>query len=157
MSEITPFEINISDAEISDLKQRLANTRWANKETVDDWSQGIPLAYIQEVCEYWGKEYDWRDREAKLNRFPQFKTNIQDLDIHFIHVKSPEADATPLIMTHGWPGSIVEFQRAALLVCLPAACMRHNLCSPRRNSRAWAVAGGRANVRECSSRTPGRK
>ena len=121
MSEITPFEINISDAEISDLKQRLANTRWANKETVEDWSQGIPLAYVQEVCEYWGKEYDWRDREAKLNRFPQFMTNLNGLDIHFIHVKSPEPNAKPLIMTHGWPGSIVEFQKVIEPLTNPVA------------------------------------
>ena len=121
MSEITPFEINISDAEIADLKQRLANTRWPNKETVDDWEQGIPLGYVQEVCEYWGKEYDWKAREAKLNRFPQFKTNLQGLDIHFIHVKSPEADATPLIMTHGWPGSIVEFQKVIEPLTNPVA------------------------------------
>ncbi|MAG30081.1 MAG: epoxide hydrolase [Deltaproteobacteria bacterium] len=111
MAEITPFEIEIPDEQISDLKQRLANTRWPEKETVDDWSQGIPLGYLQEVCEYWAKEYDWRDREAKLNRFSQFKTNIQGLDVHFVHVKSPEPAATPLIMTHGWPGSIVEFQK----------------------------------------------
>lgn len=111
MSEITPFEINISDAEIADLKQRLANTRWADKETVDDWSQGIPLAYLQEICAYWAKEYDWRDRETKLNRFPQFKTELNGLGIHFIHVKSPEPNARPLILTHGWPGSVVEFQK----------------------------------------------
>lgn len=111
MSEIIPFEIHISDEEIADLKQRLANTRWANAETVDDWEQGIPLAYMQEVCDYWQNQYDWRDREAKLNRFPQWKTNIEGLDIHFIHVKSPEANATPLVMTHGWPGSVVEFQK----------------------------------------------
>ncbi len=121
MSEITPFEINISDEQIADLKQRLANTRWANKETVDDWSQGIPLAYLQEVCEYWGKEYDWRDREAKLNRFPQWKTEINGLGIHFIHVKSPEPNATPLIMTHGWPGSIVEFQKVIEPLSNPVA------------------------------------
>jgi len=94
---------------MADLKQRLASSRWPKKEAVDDWEQGMPLACVQEVCEYWGKEYDWKAREAKLNRFPQFKTNLQGLGIHFIHVKSPEADATPLIMTHGWPGSIVEF------------------------------------------------
>ena len=121
MSEITPFEINISDAEISDLKQRLANTRWANKETVEDWSQGIPLAYVQEVCEYWGKEYDWRDREAKLNRFPQFMTNLNGLDIHFIHVKSPEPNAKPLVMMHGWSGSIVEFQKVIEPLTNPVA------------------------------------
>jgi pimeloyl-ACP methyl ester carboxylesterase len=111
ISRITRFEIRISDEEIADLKQRLANTRWAEKETVDDWSQGIPLGYLREVCEYWAKEYDWRDREARLNRFAQFKTRLNGLDIHFIHVKSPEPNATPLLMSHGWPGSIVEFQK----------------------------------------------
>ena len=121
MSEITPFEINIPDAELADLKQRLANTRWANKETVDDWEQGIPLAYVQEVCSYWADQYDWRDREAKLNRFPQFKTEIQGLDIHFIHVKSAEPNATPLLMTHGWPGSVVEFQKVIEPLTNPTA------------------------------------
>ena len=121
MSQITPFEINISDDQINDLKPRLANTRWPEKETVDDWTQGTPLAYLQEVCEYWGKEYDWRDREAKLNRFPQFKTNIEGLDIHFIHVKSPEPGARPLIMTHGWPGSVVEFQKVIAPLTDPVA------------------------------------
>ena len=111
MPEIKPFEIAIPDAQLADLKQRLANTRWPDKETVDDWSQGIPLAYLQAVCAYWQKDYDWRAREAKLNRFPQFKTTIQGLDIHFIHVRSPEPNATPLVMTHGWPGSVVEFQK----------------------------------------------
>jgi len=121
MSEITPFEINISDDEIADLKQRLASTRWANKETVDDWEQGIPLSYVQEVCEYWQNEYDWKEREALLNRFPQFKTNIDGLDIHFIHVRSPEENATPLVMTHGWPGSIVEFQKVIEPLTNPTA------------------------------------
>lgn len=121
MSDITPFEINVSDEEIADLKQRIANTRWANKETVDDWEQGIPLAYVQEVAEYWANEYDWKAREALLNRFPQFKTNINGLDIHFIHVKSPEENATPLIMTHGWPGSIVEFQKVIEPLTNPVA------------------------------------
>ncbi len=121
MSEITPFEINVSDAEIADLKQRLANTRWANAETVDDWEQGIPLAYMQEVCDYWLNEYDWKKREALLNRFPQWKTGINGLDIHFVHVKSPEANATPLVMTHGWPGSIVEFQKVIEPLTNPVA------------------------------------
>ncbi len=111
MTQITPFEIKIPDEQLDDLKQRLANARWAEAEPVDDWSQGTPLAYLREVCEYWGKEYDWREREKRLNRFPQFKTRLAGLDIHFIHVKSPEPNATPLVMTHGWPGSIVEFQK----------------------------------------------
>ena len=109
MSEIESFEIHVPDDVIADLKRRLASTRWAEKETVDDWSQGIPLAYLQEVCAYWEKEYDWRAREARLNRFPQFKTEIDGLGIHFLHVKSPEPEATPLVVTHGWPGSVLEF------------------------------------------------
>jgi pimeloyl-ACP methyl ester carboxylesterase len=108
---IRPFEIAIPQAELDDLKQRLAATRWPNKETVDDWSQGIPLSYIQEVCEYWGEKYDWRAREAKLNAFPQFITEIEGVDIHFQHIRSPHEDAMPLIITHGWPGSVVEFQK----------------------------------------------
>jgi len=108
---ITPFKIAIPDAQIADLKRRLQATRWPDKETPGDWSQGIPLAYVQDVCRYWANDYDWRKREALLNRFPQFKTTIDGVEIHFIHVRSPHANALPLVMTHGWPGSIVEFQK----------------------------------------------
>ena len=110
-TEIRPFKIEISDAELDDLRRRLAATRWPEPETVDDWSQGIPLSYVQEVCAYWAEKYDWRAREALLNQFAQFKTEIDGLDIHFIHVRSPHPDAMPLVITHGWPGSIVEFQK----------------------------------------------
>jgi len=108
---ITPFRIAITDNELEDLKQRLRATRWPERECVDDWTQGLPLAYAQEVASYWLEKYDWRTREALLNRFPQFKTEIDGLGIHFIHVRSPHPDATPLLVTHGWPGSIVEFQK----------------------------------------------
>ena len=108
---IRPFKIAISDDILNDLKQRLANTRWPEKETVKDWSQGIPLAYTQEVCDYWLNSYDWRTREALLNRYPQFMTELNGLDIHFIHARSPHPQARPLLMTHGWPGSMVEFQK----------------------------------------------
>ena len=121
MSQITPFEIAIPQADLDDLKQRLARTRWAEAETVKDWSQGIPLAYLKEVCEYWATKYDWRARERLLNRFPQFKTKIDGLDIHFIHVKSKEPNATPLVMTHGWPGSVVEFQKVIAPLADPVA------------------------------------
>ncbi len=121
MSQITPFKIEIPQVELDDLKQRLARTRWAEAETVSDWSQGIPRAYLQEVCEYWAAKYDWRERERKLNRFAQFKTKIDGLDIHFIHVKSPVAHATPLVMTHGWPGSVVEFQKVIAPLTDPVA------------------------------------
>jgi epoxide hydrolase len=108
---ITPFKIAISDSQLVDLKRRLEATRFPDKETPDDWSQGIPLAYVQDVVRYWANDYDWRKREALLNRFPQVKTTIDGVGIHFIHVRSPHADALPLVMTHGWPGSIVEFQK----------------------------------------------
>ena len=108
---ITPFEIHASNEELDDLKRRLRSARWPDPETVDDWSQGIPLDYLKEVCSYWSEKYDWRDREARLNRHPGFRTEIDGVGIHFLHVRSPEEDAMPLVMTHGWPGSIVEFQK----------------------------------------------
>ena len=106
-----PFEIQIPDADLTDLSRRLAATRFPDAETVDDWEQGIPLSYVQDVCAYWAEKYDWRAREALLNRFPQWKLPVQGLDIHFIHARSPHEDARPLVMTHGWPGSVVEFQK----------------------------------------------
>jgi pimeloyl-ACP methyl ester carboxylesterase len=110
-NEITPFQIHSSDQELDDLKRRLRSARWPDPETVDDWSQGIPLDYMQELCSYWSEKYDWREREAKLNQHPGFRTEIDGVGIHFLHVRSPEANAMPLVMTHGWPGSIVEFQK----------------------------------------------
>jgi epoxide hydrolase len=110
-NQITPFKIAATDDQLDDLKRRLRATRWPERECVDDWSQGLPLAYAQEVCKYWLEKYDWRAREARLNRFPQFKTEIDGLGIHFIHVESPHTDALPLVITHGWPGSIVEFHK----------------------------------------------
>lgn len=108
---ITPFKIAIGDAQLDDLKRRLLSTRWPDKETPGGWSQGIPLQYMQDVVAYWAETYDWRAREASLNRFEQFRTTIDGLGIHFIHHRSPHPGALPLLMTHGWPGSIVEFQK----------------------------------------------
>ena len=108
---IQPFRIAASDAALDDLRRRLRATRWPERETVDDWSQGIPLAYVQDVCAYWAEKYDWRAREARLNRFAQFRSELDGLGIHFVHVRSPHADALPLVITHGWPGSIVEFHK----------------------------------------------
>jgi pimeloyl-ACP methyl ester carboxylesterase len=108
---IDAFEIAASDAALDDLRRRLRATRWPEREAVDDWSQGIPLAYVQEVCAYWAEKYDWRARETLLNRHPQFRTTIDGLGIHFVHARSPHEDALPLVLTHGWPGSIVEFQK----------------------------------------------
>jgi len=106
---IRPFTVAIPDSEIADLKQRLARTRWPDPETVSDWSQGVRLENARSLIDYWGREYDWRRFESELGRFPQFLTEIDGLDIHFIHVKSKSPNALPLILTHGWPGSIVEF------------------------------------------------
>ena len=109
MAAIEPFSISATTDQLDDLKRRLNNARWPEKETPDDWTQGIPLAYTKEICSYWANEYDWPAREARLNAFPQFRTEVDGLGIHFVHVQSPEPNALPLIMTHGWPGSIVEF------------------------------------------------
>ncbi len=110
MSEaIEPFELRIEDAVLDDLRDRLARTRWPEAETVDDWSQGVPRQWLQDLCRHWADGYDWRRCEARLNGFGQFRTEVDGLGIHFLHVRSPEPNAAPLIMTHGWPGSVVEF------------------------------------------------
>jgi pimeloyl-ACP methyl ester carboxylesterase len=107
-SSIRPFEYHASDAELAELRQRVTATRWPERETVDDDSQGVQLATIQALAAYWGKDYDWRKVEGRLNALPQFMTEIDGLDIHFIHVRSRHENALPLIVTHGWPGSIIE-------------------------------------------------
>ena len=107
--EIRPFRIDIDQGALDDLRARLARTRWPEAETVDDWSQGIPLAYVRELCDYWRDGYDWRAAEARLNAIPQFKTDIDGIGVHFLHVRSPVESAAPLVITHGWPGSVVEF------------------------------------------------
>src|SRR5262245_51942401 len=105
---IRPFQVDIPDEALADLRRRVAATQWPEKETVGDSSQGVPLAPMQELARYWATDYDWRKVEAQLQALPQFMTEIDGLDIHFIHVKSPHEDALPLIVNHGWPGSIVE-------------------------------------------------
>jgi pimeloyl-ACP methyl ester carboxylesterase len=109
--QITPFRIDIPEATLDDLRQRLRLTRWPDPETVGDLSQGVPLGYLRELCAYWLERYDWRAAEARLNAFPQFRTELDGLDIHFLHVRSPQDGAQPLVMTHGWPGSVVEFHK----------------------------------------------
>ncbi|HEX6567881.1 MAG TPA: epoxide hydrolase [Acidimicrobiales bacterium] len=106
---VTPFRIEVPEADLQDLRERLRRTRWPERETVEDWSQGVPLAYVRELCRYWAETYDWRATEARLNALPQFRTEIDGLGIHFVHVRSPHRDALPLVVTHGWPGSVVEF------------------------------------------------
>jgi pimeloyl-ACP methyl ester carboxylesterase len=107
--EITPFRIEVPEAEIADLVARLQRTRWPEPATVDDWSQGAPLSYVQDLCRYWADKYDWAARQERLNSFAQHRTDIDGLGIHFVHVPSPHPGALPLVLTHGWPGSIVEF------------------------------------------------
>jgi len=105
---IRPFEVHISDADLDDLHRRIVATRLPEKETVNDFSQGVPLATIEALTHYWAAEYDWRKVEARMNAYPQFITEIDGLDIHFVHVRSRHEDALPLIITHGWPGSVIE-------------------------------------------------
>src|SRR5580704_13707134 len=105
---IRPFHISVSEEQLADLRRRIAATRWSDKETVTDESQGVPLATLQDLARTWQKDYDWRKAEAKLNALPQFMTEIDGLDIHFIHVRSKHDNALPLIVTHGWPGSVIE-------------------------------------------------
>jgi pimeloyl-ACP methyl ester carboxylesterase len=105
---IRPFTVSIPEAQLAEMKRRIAATQWPEKETVGDQSQGVPLATMQELARYWATDYDWRKVEAKLNALPQFMTNIDGLDIHFIHVRSKEKNAMPLVISHGWPGSIIE-------------------------------------------------
>jgi pimeloyl-ACP methyl ester carboxylesterase len=109
--EIRPFTIDVAESVLDDLRTRLHHTRWPDRELVDDWSQGVPLDYVRGVAAYWADHYDWRSRERALNRFDQFVTEIDGLDIHFVHQRSPHPGAIPLLITHGWPGSIVEFHK----------------------------------------------
>src|SRR3981189_827035 len=118
---VEPFSIKVSSDVLDDLRSRLKNTRWPEAEVVGDWSQGIPLKWTRGICRYWAEEYDWRSREALLNRFAQFTTEIDGLAIHFLHVRSPHPQAMPLIVTHGWPGSIVEFQKVIEPLTNPTA------------------------------------
>ena len=107
-TEVRPFRVGMPEEAIADLRRRIAAMRWPSKELVDDRSQGVQLATLQGLARYWAADYDWRACEAKLNALPMFKTEIDGVDVHFIHMKSPHADALPLIMTHGWPGSVIE-------------------------------------------------
>jgi pimeloyl-ACP methyl ester carboxylesterase len=118
---VTPFRVTIEPEAVEDLRRRLHATRWPESEPVGDWSQGVPLAYVQDLCRYWADEYDWRAAEDRLNAFPQFRTTIDGVGIHFLHVRSPHPDAVPLILTHGWPGSTVEFAKSIPVLVDPVA------------------------------------
>ncbi|MCB1848911.1 MAG: alpha/beta fold hydrolase [Halieaceae bacterium] len=118
---IKPFTANVPDSELQALRQRLLHTRWPDRETVQGWAQGVPLDYARELARYWAEDYDWRRFEALLNSWPQFTTEIDGIDIHFIHRRSPEAGALPLILSHGWPSSVAEFRRVIDKLADPVA------------------------------------
>ncbi len=133
---IRPFELNIPQAALDDLAARLDATRWPDETPVPGWAQGVPLAYLKELAAYWRTVYDWREHEADLNRFPQFITTIDGTDIHFLHIRSPEPDAMPLLITHGWPGSIIEFL---------------DIIGPLTNPRSQALHSGRCDEPQSSA------
>ncbi len=135
---VRPFRITVPEEALVDLRRRVAATRWPDRETVPDQSQGVPLAKIQPLVRYWGTDYDWRKGEAKLNALPQFVTEIDGLDIQFAHVRSRHPDALPLIMTHGWPGSIFELLKVIDPLTDPTA---HGARGRRLPSRAAHVSG----------------
>ena len=118
---IRPFNVNVPEEELTELRRRISATRWPERETVTDASQGVQLATMEKLASYWATDYDWRKCEAKLNAVPQFITEIDGLDIHFIHVRSQHENALPLIVTHGWPGSIVEQLKIIDLLTNPNA------------------------------------
>jgi epoxide hydrolase len=121
MNLLEPFQIAVPDADLVDLRRRLSTARWPSRETVSDWSQGLPLDVMRQLYEHWRTAYDWRATERRLNRLPHYRTAIDGLVVHFIHVRSPEPDAVPLIMTHGWPGSFFEFEQVIEQLADPAA------------------------------------
>ncbi|MEH1127246.1 epoxide hydrolase family protein [Micromonospora sp. CPCC 206061] len=109
VERVASFRISVDEGVLDDLRDRLRRTRWPEPGPVQDWSQGVPLDYLRELCRYWAEEYEWPVRQERLNALPQFRTTIDGLGVHFIHVRSPHAEALPLVLTHGWPGSVVEF------------------------------------------------
>lgn len=121
MGEVRPFQLNVPQADLDDLQDRLRRTRLPEEATVDGWVQGVPLARMREVVDYWRDDYDWRRCEAKLNALGQHKTNIDGLDVHFLHVRSRHANALPIVLTHGWPGSVLEFTKVIAPLTDPEA------------------------------------
>ena len=144
-TEIRPFRIEIPQAELDGLRRRLADTRFPEPVPGDeaDWSRGVPLSYLRELAEYWRTGYDWRAQEAALNEFPQFTTEIDGQTIHFLHVRSPEPDAVPLLITHGYPGSVAEFMKTSARSPTrpPTAAIRPTRSTS--SSRRYRVSGFR--------------
>jgi Epoxide hydrolase N terminus len=130
---IRPFQVSIPEEDLIELRRRVQATRWPSKELVADASQGVQLATLQALARYWASEYDWRRCEAKLNALPQFTTEIDGVDIHFLHVRSPQADALPLIITHGWPGSVIEM----LETSVRSPTRPRTAATPRTPSTWW--------------------
>jgi pimeloyl-ACP methyl ester carboxylesterase len=147
--EITPFRVQFPESDLDDLRERLRRTRWPDAQTVDDWTQGVPLDYLRDLCEYWWQHYDWRAAQDRLNEFPQFRTEIDGLGIHFLHARSPRPDALPVVLTHGWPGSVLEFLKVVGPLTDPpnAADAFHVVCpslpgfgfGDRPTERGWSV------------------
>ncbi len=159
---ISPASIDIEGDVLDDLKQRLGNARWPEKEVVDDWSQGMPLAYAQELAQYWEYQYDWKRWEVKLNHWNPCSTVIDDQEVFFLHVQSPHPDALPMIMTHGWPGSIVEFHKVIepltqpddpaqafhlVIPCLPGYGFSGKPTAPGTSAEAIGVLWGKLMAR----------
>ena len=148
---VTPFTLSIPQEALDDLARRLDAVRWPERETVSDWSQGAPLAKVQALCEHWRNGYDWRRCEAQLNELGQFRTELDGLGIHFLHVRSPHPDAMPLLMTHGWPGSVIEFMKVIGPLTDPVPRWR---CR-RRVPRDRAVAARLRLLRQADRRPAG--
>src|SRR6516165_10980566 len=149
---IRPFEVHVPDEDLADLRRRVAATQWPEKETVADQSQGVPLAMMQELARRWATGYDWRRCEAKLNALPQFITEIDGLGNHFIHVRSQHEDALPLIVNHGWPGSVIEQLKIIGPLTNPTAhgAGRRALLPGGAGSRARSLTGYRCpDARAC--------
>ena len=153
---IRPFHVDIPDEALEDLRRRIAATNWPEKETVADQSQGVPLAMIQKLARYWGTGYDWRRCEARLSALPQFMTEIDGLDIHFIHVRSKHEDALPLIVNHGWPGidGITIWKASAALAPWAVGSVSGPMifsCSMTEPGQPWLTTSGKAS--SCFERT----
>jgi hypothetical protein len=145
---IRPFHVHVPQAAIDDLRRRIAATRWSDKETIADQSQGVQLATMKDLVRYWGTKYDWRKAEAKLNALPQFMTNIDGLDVHFIHVRSKHPNALPLLVTHGWPGSVIEQLKIIAPLTNPTATEDDQRTPSTWSSRPYRVTASPASQRE---------